>query len=93
MNDTSPEVEKIVTDRMKRLSGEERLKMGASMFDTAKQLVIASLSTTDETDMRIRIFLRFYGNDFDPVAIQKIVDYLIRARKDESKQSRQGKNI
>ena len=76
MNDTSPKIEKMMTDRMKLLSGEERLKMGASMFDTAKQLVIASLCASDEIDMRIRIFLRFYGNDFDDHTIEKITGWL-----------------
>lgn len=76
MNDTSSKIEEIMADGLRRLSGEERLRMGASMFDTAKRLVIASIAATDETDMRMRIFLRFYGNDFDDIEIGKIKKWL-----------------
>jgi len=80
MNDTSPEIEKIVTDKMKRLSGEERLKMGASMFDMAKKMVLASLPIQEESECRIRLFLRFYGNDFDEQEREKIIRHIKEKR-------------
>jgi len=80
MNDTSPEIEKIVTDKMKRLSGEERLKMGASMFDMAKKMVLVSLPIQEENECRIRLFLRFYGNDFDEQEREKIIRHIKEKR-------------
>jgi hypothetical protein len=61
-------------------SGEERLKMGASMFDMARHLVIASLAyeNTDE-NLRTRLFLRFYNNDFDAEKKKRIIRYLKNA--------------
>lgn len=79
MNDTSSEIECIITDRMKRLSGEERLRIGASMFDTAKRLVIASFARGEAAaNTRVRLFLRFYGGDFDSVSREKIITYINR---------------
>lgn len=43
MNDTSPEVERFVQKRYASMTGEERLLIGAQMFDTAREIVLASL--------------------------------------------------
>ncbi|MHC4204871.1 MAG: hypothetical protein ACYSTT_09475 [Planctomycetota bacterium] len=49
-------------------TGEERLLMGCSMYDTAKQIVRSAIynnrpQITDE-EMKKEIFLRFYGKEF-----------------------------
>ena len=60
----------------------ERLKMGADMFDAAKELVIAGLKAegveTDE-DLRVGVFLRFYGHEFEPDERSRIVERLRQA--------------
>lgn len=43
MNDTSPEVERLVRERYAAMTGEERFLIGARMFDTAREIVLASL--------------------------------------------------
>jgi hypothetical protein len=43
MNDTSPEVEKLVREMAMARSGEERLLAGSAMFDAARDMVTASL--------------------------------------------------
>jgi hypothetical protein len=58
-------------------SGEERLKMGCAMRDTARALVEASIleqdpQATSET-VRKGLFLRFYGHEFDADSRAKIV--------------------
>ena len=76
MKDTTASVEQRVKESMMRLSGEERLKMGASMFDSAKELVIASLPPGTSSEVRKAIFMRFYGKDFDEVERERILEYL-----------------
>lgn len=76
MNDTHPEVAAQFRDLMKAKSNEERLLMGCSMYDTAKQIVQSAIYsqrpgiTTEE--MRKEIFLRFYGLEFSQRDKEKI---------------------
>ncbi|MCK6554116.1 hypothetical protein L6Q96_05960 [Candidatus Binatia bacterium] len=63
-----------------RRSGADRLRMGASMFEAAKRLVRASLGNADGRDdspaMRVQLFLRIYGPDFDAASRARIVECL-----------------
>ena len=43
MNDTSPEMERIVTERYRRMSPDERMRIASSMFETARKIVESSL--------------------------------------------------
>ncbi len=53
---------------MMRKSGEQRLLMGCSMYDTAKQIVCSAIYNSrpgiTETEMKKEIFLIFYGQEF-----------------------------
>ena len=76
MNDTHPEVTVQFRDLMRAKSNEQRLLMGCSMFDTAKQIVQSAIYSqhpgiTPE-EMRKEIFLRFYGLEFSQAAKEKI---------------------
>lgn len=77
MNDTSPEMEKRYHAMLMERSGEERLKMGCSMFDAAKEIVRNSIlnenSGLTENDLKEKIFLRFYGLDFSDAQKRKII--------------------
>ena len=68
MNDTHPDVAVRFRDLMMSKTGQERLLMGCSMYDTAKQIVINSICNRQPgiTDAEIKreIFLRFYGPEF-----------------------------
>ncbi|HLQ26857.1 MAG TPA: hypothetical protein VK138_13390 [Acidiferrobacterales bacterium] len=60
--DTSPAVEKFLRERYARLSGAERVVMGADMFETARAFVLASLpSGLPPQEVRRRLCERFYG--------------------------------
>lgn len=62
MDDTSAEVRRLLRDRYARLSGAERLAMGADMFDTARALALASFSAgLSPREARRRLCERFYG--------------------------------
>lgn len=82
MNDTSPEVERAYRAMLLRRSGEERLKMGCSMYATARALVMASLLEKDPlaspTALRRALFLRLYGEEFDEETRGKILFALER---------------
>jgi hypothetical protein len=58
----------------------ERLKMGCAMFDTARTLMRAGLGDATGTDqsvaLRVRLFERTYGRDFDATTAARIVAHL-----------------
>ena len=68
MNDTSPEMEKKFKEVLMSRSGVERLKMGCSMFDAAKKMVISSIlaetPSISAQQLKERVLLRLYGQDF-----------------------------
>lgn len=80
MKDTSIKIEKLFHKLYRNRSGEERLIMGCSMFDTSKQIVISSIKhkkpNINKRDLRIGIFNQFYGRDFNIQVKQKIKDHL-----------------
>lgn len=62
MTDTTPEAAQLVRELCARKTGIERLRMGASMFETARALVLASLPPgLPERELRRRLCARFYG--------------------------------
>ena len=72
MKDTSSAVEKRIVTLMKMRSSLDRLKMGAEMFDTARSLVRKSLNKMPENELRLKLFLRLYGTEFDQARREKI---------------------
>ena len=83
MKDTSVEMEQRFRRMILARSGEDRLKMGCSMYETAQTLVVASLKAKTppltREDLRRAIFLRFYGGDFDKKTSEKIMAMLANA--------------
>jgi hypothetical protein len=77
---SSPEVARRYRELLMQRSGEERLKMGCSMHAAAKALVRASILEKEPlispAALRQALFLRFYGDDFDPEAREKILGAL-----------------
>lgn len=64
---------------MRQKSGENRLKMGFSMFDLAMAMILASLPAgIDAGQIRRHIFIRLYSSDFNPEQCNKIIRYLQR---------------
>ena len=70
MKDTLPSVEEKFFSMMMEKSGEERIKMGCDMNETARRLVIASVLQknliSSDADMRIAVLDRFYGSELSP---------------------------
>ena len=62
MNDTSPEAERVQRQIIMAKPPEERFLMGASMFESARTMVLASLpEDLGYADLRIMLYRRFYG--------------------------------
>ena len=80
MNDTHPDVAIRFRELMMRKSGEQRLLMGCSMYDAAKQIVLNSICNRQPliTDAEIKreIFLRFYGQEFSQAERDKFFSAL-----------------
>ena len=77
MKDTHPEIEERFVKMLMEKSGEERLKMGFEMDETARRLTAASLLNENreasELDIRIAVFNRFYEIDLSPEIRQKVI--------------------
>ena len=80
MNDTLPEIEIIFKKMIMSKSHEERLMMGCSMFDSAKKIVKSSITAKhpdlSNREMKKKVFLRFYGSEFNAFQKEKILSYL-----------------
>ena len=80
MNDTTPAVKGQFYRMLMEKSGEERLRMGCSMFDSAKQIVVSSILESSPNispgEMKRSIFIRFYGQDFSEVRKREIAGKL-----------------
>jgi len=73
VNDTTPEMMRLHRELLMQQTGEERLRMASSMFATCKTMALASFGNVSEKEKRVRLFLRFYGSDFDPQTRARIV--------------------
>jgi hypothetical protein len=67
-------------EMIQKKSPIDRLKMGWSMYETSKKLIIQAIlknnPSISTTKLRQEIFLRFYSNDFDAEQREKIIQYL-----------------
>ena len=62
MNDTSREIERMVAKRPAAVLPAERVRIAAEMFDTARQLALASFpAELSPGDVRRQLCRRFYG--------------------------------
>lgn len=80
MKDTAPKTESLFTLMLMKKSGEERIKMGFSMFEMARRQIIASLQTGKphayKREIRKAIFMRLYGQEFTGDELRKIIGFL-----------------
>jgi len=81
MNDTDPKIEARFNEMMMRKSGQERLKMGFSMFEMARRQIMASIKMNkpdaDIKHIRKEIFLRFYGEEFSKKEQERILSRIL----------------
>ena len=80
MDDTPEAVRKLFHGMLMSRTPSERARMGSDMHATAKAIVLSSLpKERSEGERMRRLFLRFYGQDFDPATAAKIGDRIAEA--------------
>ena len=76
MNDTSPEIAKLVRDQLLARTGSERMQMASRMFDVARKIALASFPPgLSEVEKKVLLCSRFYEGEVD---IQGFKQHLIR---------------
>lgn len=66
MNDTPPEIAKLVRERMLARSSDERMQMGSQMFEVAREMILASFPPgLSEIETKRRLCERLYGDEVD----------------------------
>lgn len=77
MNDTPPEMSERYRGMLMQLPGEERLKIGCSMFDSAKALMRAGIleqnPQASSAEIRRALFVQLYGHEFDAESRAKVL--------------------
>ena len=78
MNDTHESIERRFRRMMMSRAALTRLKMGCSMFDSAKRIVRSSILDQNPRlsaqEIKRAVFLRFYGQDFGREQQAKILN-------------------
>ena len=76
MNDTSPEFARIVADRHRAMTPEERLRIASDMFETARTLVESSLPPgLSRYERRLALIRRIYGAELPAAAQEAFARY------------------
>lgn len=73
--DTPAVVADLYRTLLMQRSGSDRLIMGCGMFDTSRALIRASGGIQTPTDMKIYLFKRTYGSDFDNETAERIIEH------------------
>ena len=70
MNDTSPEFEAMVEERYRRMSPGERMRIAASMYETARAIVLSSLPPgISRRERRLAVARRMYAGELPLAAL------------------------
>ncbi len=88
LEDTPPDVAAAFTALVMQRSEGERVMMALEMFDLARALMTADLRSRhpgiSETELRVQIFERTYGSDFDETERGRIVQRMRGGAVDET---------
>ena len=80
MNDTPPEVDRMFTTLMMRRSEGDRALMAFEMCDLARVLMTADIRARhpgiSDVELRVQIFERTYGADFDAANRQRVIEHI-----------------
>jgi hypothetical protein len=76
MNDTSPEMERIVTERYRRMTPDERMRIASSMFETARKLIESSLpANMTRKERRLAFARRLYEGELPEAALLAFAEW------------------
>lgn len=81
MSDTSLEVERMVAEHYQQMTPEERMRIAASMFETARVIVESSLPTTlTRRERRLAFAQRMYGDELPEAALLTFAEWTEKSR-------------
>ena len=70
MSDTSEKFEAMVRERYRQMTPDERVRIAASMFETARAIVLSSLPPNlGRRERRLAIARRFYAGELPEAAL------------------------
>ena len=76
MNDTSPDVERMVTERYRLMTPDQRMRIASSMFETARAIVESSLpSNLTRRDRRLALARRLYAGEMPEAALLAFAEW------------------
>ena len=77
MNDTSPEMEKMVAERYKLMTPERRMKIASSMFETARAIIESSLPPPNLTrrERRLAFAKGLYAGELPDAALLAFAEW------------------
>lgn len=78
MTDTPPEIQKILDERFQALTPTERVIMASQMFDSARQIILASFPPDlPEIEVKRRLCERLYGDEVD---VEAFINYYLERK-------------
>jgi hypothetical protein len=84
VTDTSPEFEKLYRNLLMAKSPDERFRMGLSMCESARAIVLSSLPEgLSEVERKVALLYRYYGNDLRQEELARIEAQLRSAPRSE----------
>jgi hypothetical protein len=76
MSDTSPKMERIISERYRRMSSDERMRIASSMFDTARKIVESSLpASLSREERRLAWARRLYEGELPEKALLAFAEW------------------
>lgn len=76
MIDTTREIERMVTERYRLMTSDERMRIASSMFDTARAIVESSLpSNLTRRDRRLAFARRLYAGEMPEAALLAFAEW------------------
>lgn len=81
MNDTTLHMREKQLEIIFKMTNKQRFEEGMKMIDFVRNVVENSIKkqnpTISEIELKIAIFKRYYGNDFDKEEQDRIINYFI----------------
>ena len=76
MNDTSPDMERMVTERYRRMTSDQRMRIASSMFETARAIVESSLPPDlSRKERRLAFARRLYAGELPEAALLAFAEW------------------
>lgn len=76
MNDTTPEMERMVTERYRRMTPIQRMKIASSMFETARAIIESSLPPNlTGKERRLAFARRLYAGELPEAALLAFAEW------------------